>query len=79
MGYRNLLFARLLAFEFAVEWIRAIRNKAELTAIQKITFITAIADKSTVQIKYLFSSAWLSFLLEWTTQQIKANQQLYLN
>ena len=64
-------------FEFAVEWIPTIRNKAELSSVQKFTCITAMADKrikvysvclgvlcfppkSVVQIKYLFSSAWLS-------------------
>ena len=37
-------------FEFAVEWIPAIRNKAELSSIQKITFITAIADKKIITV-----------------------------
>ena len=60
--------------------------KQKLSSFQKITCITAIADKknkvysvclgvlrapfqSAVQIKYLFSSAWLSFLQEFTTQE----------
>ena len=30
-------------FEFAVEWIHEIRNKAKLSPVQKITYITAIA------------------------------------
>ena len=34
--------------------------------------------QSTVQIKYLVLSAWLSFLLEFTKQEKKTNQQLYL-
>ena len=34
-------------FEFAVEWIPAIRNKAELSSVQKIACITAMADKKT--------------------------------
>ena len=37
-------------FEFAVEWIPAIRNKAELSSVQKITFITAIADKKIISV-----------------------------
>ena len=37
-------------FEFAFEWILAIRNKAELSSIQKITFITAIADKKLISV-----------------------------
>ena len=35
--------------------------------------------QSPVQIRYLFSSAWFSFLLEFAMQEKKANQQLYLN
>ena len=35
--------------------------------------------QSAVQIKYLFSSAWFSFLLKFATQEKKANQQLHLN
>ena len=31
--------------EFAVEWIAAIRMKQKLSSVQKITCITAIADK----------------------------------
>ena len=41
MGYRKQLFARLLAFQL----IPTIRNKAEITSVQNITCITAIADK----------------------------------
>ena len=37
-------------FEFAVEWIPAIRNKAELPSVQKITCITAMADKKIISI-----------------------------
>ena len=37
----NYLFVYKL-FEFAVEWIRAIRNKAEIVSIQKITCITEL-------------------------------------
>ena len=40
-------------FEFAVEWIPAIRNKAELSSVQKITFITAIADKKIISVFYV--------------------------
>ena len=44
MRYRILLFALLLAF-----WVcSSIRNKAELSLIEKITFITAIADKKII-------------------------------
>ena len=49
MCYRKQLFACLLAFEL----IPAIRNKVEIkkkSKVQKITCITAIADK---KIKYL--------------------------
>ena len=37
-------------FEFAVEWIPAIRNKAELSSVQKITCITAMADKKIISV-----------------------------
>ena len=37
-------------FEFVVEWIPAIRNKAELFSVQKITFITAIAEKKIISV-----------------------------
>ena len=37
-------------FEFAGEWIPAIRNKAELFSIKKITFFTAIADKKIISV-----------------------------
>ena len=50
MGYRISLFARLLTFEFAVEWIPEIRYKAELSSVQKITSITAIADKKVISV-----------------------------
>ena len=74
-------------YAFAVECIPAVRNKTELSSVQKITCITAIADKKIINVfcvfsKYLisiFSSAWPSLLLEFTTQEKKANQQLFLN
>ena len=37
-------------FEFAVEWIPAIRNKAEIIFSSKITCITAIADKKIISV-----------------------------
>ena len=41
----NYLLVYIL-FEFAIEWIPAIRNKTELSSVQKITCIIAIADKT---------------------------------
>ena len=35
-------------FEFAVEWIPAIRNKTESSSVQKITCITGMADKKII-------------------------------
>ena len=49
MGYRILLFARLLAF-WVCSWMSSIRNKAELSSIQKRTFITAITDKKIISV-----------------------------
>ena len=37
-------------FEFAVEWIPAIKNKAEVSSVQKITCITAMADKKIISV-----------------------------
>ena len=37
-------------FEFAAEWIPAIRNKAELSSVQKITCITSMADKKIISV-----------------------------
>ena len=39
-----------LLFEFAAEWFRAVRNKAELSPVLKITCITAIADKKIISV-----------------------------
>ena len=40
-------------FEFAVEWIPAIGNKAELSSVKKITCITAIADNKIMSVFYV--------------------------
>ena len=54
MGHRILLFARLLAF-WVCSWMNSpIRNKAELSSIQKATFITAIADKKITSVFCVF-------------------------
>ena len=37
-------------FEFAVEWIPAIRNKPKLSWFQKISCITAITDKKMISV-----------------------------
>ena len=37
-------------FEFAVEWIPAIRSKSELSSVQKITWIPAMADKKIISV-----------------------------
>ena len=37
-------------FESAAEWTPAIRNKADLSSVQKITCVTAAADKEIVSI-----------------------------
>ena len=53
-------------FEFALKWIPAIRKKAELSSIQKITFITATADKKIISVlclsggNVLRASVWFS-------------------
>ena len=41
-------------FEFAVEWIPAIRNKAELSSIQKITCMTVMATKKIISVFCVF-------------------------
>ena len=43
-------------FEFAVEWIPAIRNKAELSSVQKITCITAMSDKKIISVFFASGS-----------------------
>ena len=37
-------------FESAAEWIPAIRNKADLSSVQKFNCVTAIADKEIISI-----------------------------
>ena len=37
-------------FEFAVESIPAIRNKAKLSSVQKITCITAMTDEKIISV-----------------------------
>ena len=37
-------------FEFAVEWIPTIRNKAELSSVQNITCITAMSDTKMISV-----------------------------
>ena len=84
----NYLLVYIL-FEFAIEWIPAIRNKTELSSVQKITCIIAIADKTCKYILCLdlfllvksnsfFSLALFSPGIQ-NGREKKANQQLYVN
>ena len=48
----NYVFVYKL-FEFAVEWIPAIKKKQKLSSVQKITCITAIDDKKITSAFYV--------------------------
>ena len=74
----NLLFYKL--FEFVVEWISAIRNKAE--TVHKIICITTIANTKIVlptsvcSSNYTVSPAGLYFLVESKSEEKKSNNYM---
>ena len=53
-----LILNRVKLFEFAVEWITATEIKHKLLSVQKITFITAIADKKIISAVCVFAVFW---------------------
>ena len=73
-----------LQFKKWTEIIFSSKNELQLLIRKKWVYSVCLGalhspPQFSIQIRYLFCSAWFSFLLEFTTQEKKANQELYLN